>query len=229
MTVLIICTVCVIFILSVLCITKQEKNQEIYDSEISNLIANLGNNETLAKSILKFLGNEHTKVEKNRDEKATVSFYTCSSDKIIIKHTKNNKELSRFVHVAHECVHSTQSRKLLWAHFILSNIQSLYFLGSFIFFFYTEDTTLKFYLLLIQLFIFLLTFLIKVILESDASYRAISVASDYIEVRTNHIVASKFKNLLKNKLYQIMPTFYFTLFMQGAILLLICQIGALFS
>lgn len=229
MGVLISCTLVTILVLSLLCMRGKTEETEIFNSEISTAVANLGNNETLARSILKYLGNTHTKVQKNKDENAKVSFYTCISDTITISINKDSKELSRFVHVAHECVHSIQNKALLLFHFLISNIQILYFLAIFIYFFYTDQQEIKFSLLLIQVFIFFITFFIKVVLESDASYRALSVASSYIESRTDRKTTLAFENCIKDKLYTLMPKFYFSLFMQGGSLLLLAQIGAFLS
>lgn len=229
MIILFICTLTTILILCLICARGKVEQQETFNSEISSAIANLGNNETLARSILKYIGNTHTKVQKNKDEDAKVSFYTCTTDTITISNNKESKELSRFVHVAHECVHSTQNNVLLFFHYIISNIQILYFLGIFVYFFYKIDSAIKLPLLLIQLFIFLLAFFIKVVLESDASYRSLMVASSYIESRTDRKISIKFENCVKDKLYALMPKFYFALFMQGAILLLLAQIAALIS
>jgi len=229
MTILFIGTLITVLILSLLCMRGKMEEQEVFNPEVSSAVANLGNNETLARAILKYLSNTHTKVQKNKDDNAKVSFYTCTTDTITICNNKDSKELARFVHVAHECVHSTQSKALLFFHFIISNIQILYFLGIFVYFFYAIESNLKFSLLLIQLFIFLITFFIKVVLESEASYRSISVASRYIESRTERKIATKFENCVKDKLYSLMPKFYFSLFIQGATLLILAQIGAIIS
>jgi len=229
MNILIICTLVTILILSLLCVKGKVDEQEFFEPEVSSAIVNLGNNETLARAILKYLGNTHTKVQKNKDDTAKVSFYTCVSDTITISNNKDPKELARFVHVAHECIHSIQNKALLFFHFIISNIQILYFLAIFVYFFYTDNQNIKFNLLIIQVFLFFITFFIKIVLESDASYRAISVASSYIESRTERRIALKFENCLKDKLYSLMPKFYFSLFTQGATLLLLAQLGAFFS
>jgi len=229
MIILLICTLITTIILSILCLKEKTEIKEIYEPEISSAVSNLGNNESLARSMLKYLRNTHTKVQKNKDDDTTVSFYTCTTDTITISNNKDSKELARFVHVAHECVHSIQDRTLLFFHFFISNVQILYFLGIFIYFFYAIESELKFSLLLIQLFIFLLIFFIKVILESEASYRSISVATEYIESRTDSKVARKFESSVKDKLYSLMPKFYFSLFMQGTTLLLLAQIAAIIS
>lgn len=229
MIILLICTLTTLFVLCLFCLKKVDPTEEIFDSEISPAIANFGNNETLARAILKFLNNTHTKVQKNKDDNAKISFYTYTSDTITICNNKEAKELSRFVHVAHECVHSIQNKALLLFHFLISNLQILYFLSIFIYFFYTKKQQVKFYLLLIQLFLFLINFFIKVVLESDAAYRSISVASSYIESRTDRKTSLKFESCVKEKLYKLIPRFYFSLFMQSAILLVIAQIGAFLS
>ena len=219
-----ICTI----ILFLLCNKKQNIGAVIYDEKISPIVEKMGDNEEITNGILKFIGNDSTKIEKNMDPKIKASFYNFNTAKITIKDTEDLKDRSRIIHIAHECIHSIQDKKLGMAHFILSNIQILYFLGIFIYFFYNKDADLRFNLLLVQLFIFILTFFMKVVLESDATYRGPELAFEYLENKVNEKDLKEFKENIRSKLYQIVPMSYFSLYSQGALLLIIAQMGAIF-
>lgn len=226
MYILIVFTVLVSLILFFICHTKLEKNENIYNEKVSPMIKKIGDNKEIAREILKYINNVSTEVEKNTDKNVKASFYNCNTDKIVIKDTEDLEDCSRVVHISHECVHSIQNKKILKCHFVISNIQILYFLGIFIYFFYNRNLELRFNLLIIQLFIFIATFFIKIVLESDATYRAVGVASGYLKDKIGNENAELFKKIVEEKIYKIVPMSYFGLYMQGVILLLIAQIGA---
>jgi hypothetical protein len=72
-----------------------------------------------------------------------------------------------------------------------------------------------------------LTFFIKITLESDATYRGPNLAFEYLETKINNKEIKDFKKEIENKLYNIVPISYFSLYMQGVLLLIIAQIGAI--
>ena len=228
MYILLICTVICTIILFWICNTKFLGNGEIHDDVVSPVMKKIGDNEKVAKEILSYIGNSTTKVEKNEDEKIKASFYNGNTDKITIKNTSDLEECSRIVHIAHECIHSIQDKKLIKFHFIFSNIQILYFLGIFIYFFYNKDTSIRMPLLIIQLLIFVATFFMKIVLESDATYRGPQLAFSYLSDKVGKDEIKGFKDNVEEKLYKMVPASYFGLYMQGAMLLIIAQVGAIF-
>lgn len=227
MYILIVFTVVVSLILFYICYTKLEKYEGVYNETLSPMVKKIGDNKEIAKEILKYLSNSSTEVEKNMDKNIKSSFYNCNTDKIVIKDTEDLEDCSRVVHISHECVHSIQNKKLLKCHFIISNIQILYFLSIFIYFFYNKNIELRFNLLIIQLFIFIATFFMKIVLESDATYRAVGVASGYLKDKIGSENSELFKKIIEEKIYKLVPMSYFGLYMQGVILLLIAQISAI--
>ena len=74
----------------------------------------------------------------------------------------------------------------------------------------------------------LITFMLKIVTESDATYRAPIVAYDFLSDKVDKKSLDEFKKKVENEIYSIIPLFYFSLFSQGAILLIINQIGAIF-
>lgn len=227
MYILLCCTIITTIILYFISYKKINVISEIKDEVVSPILEKIGGNESVAKEIFKFLNNKTTTVEENKDKNIKSSFYNHSNNKIVIKQTEDVKECSRVIHIAHECVHSIQPTKLLKAHFIISNIQILYFLGIFIYFFYNNDTNLRFNLLLIQIFILFINFFMKVVLESEATYRAVDVAISYLGQKVEIEKLNNFKKKVEEKLYKMVPFSYFSHYMQGAILVIIAQIGAI--
>lgn len=228
MYILAICTIFCTIILFFICNKKMDSNETIHNEVVSPILKKVGNNEQLANEILKYIGNTTTKVEKNQDSKTKSSFYNGNTDKIVIKDTEDLEDCSRVIHISHECIHSIQDKKLIKTHFIFSNVQILYFLGIFIYFFYNRDVNLRLTLLLIQMAIFILTFFIKVTLESDATYRGPNLAFDYLSEKVDTKTLKSFKKEIEDKLYKLVPISYFGLYMQGALLLIIAQVGAIF-
>lgn len=206
---------------------KVPKEEPIHDKEVSPVLEKIGDNVSLTKAILKFIGNEKTIVEQNPDEKAKISFFQPVKNKIIIRPTGDIGDISRLIHVSHECVHSVQPKKLLMAHFILSNIQLIYFIGIFAYFFYTNSVEIKTILLVIQLILFLGTIFIRLVLEQDASYRSINVATDFLTGKVSEASIKGFSERTVMEVLNILPIFCFSLFTQGATLLIIAQIGAI--
>ena len=228
MYILLLSTVLCTLFLFFICNKKTTATQEIHDNYVSKTLKEIGNNEKLAKELLKYIGNTTTTVETNQDKKIKASFYDSNTDKITIKNTEDLEECSRLIHISHECIHSIQDKKILKLHFLLSNIQILYFLGIFIYFFYNKNLELRMNLLLVQLFIFVLTFFVKIVLESDATYRSTVLAFNFLESKLKSNEIASFKKDVEEKLYPIIPLSYFSLYLQGATLLLIAQAGAIF-
>ena len=72
-----------------------------------------------------------------------------------------------------------------------------------------------------------MTFFIKITLESDATYRGPNLAFEYLESKISNKELKELKKEVENKLYNIVPISYLGLYMQGALLLIIAQVGAL--
>ena len=149
-------------------------------------------------------------MEKNKDKNRKISFYNVNNDKIVIKDTTDLKDCSRLIQVCHECVHSIQDKNVLKLHFIFSNINILYFLGTFLYFFYDKRESVRLALLLIQIFIFIITFILKIITESDATYRATIIANDFLKDKVEGETLNNFVKKIENEVYSIAPVMYFS-------------------
>lgn len=108
--------------------TKDIKRiKEIGTDEKLNGIANkFPANRQICEKILEKLGNKNVTIEENEETKT--SLFLVVTNKIIIAKIKDS--FTRIQTIAHECLHSVQSRRILLFNFIFSNI----FLLSFIVF-----------------------------------------------------------------------------------------------
>ena len=95
-----------------------EKNKEL--DKVANKYPE---NIDMCKQYLKMLKNKDVKIEN--DENVKSSLYIAISNKIVIANIKDS--YTRIQTIAHECLHSVQSRKLLLVNFWFSNLYILYF------------------------------------------------------------------------------------------------------
>ena len=136
------------------------------DEELDNLAKAYSSNIEIAKDYLKKLNNEKVKIEEN--EGAESSLYIAITDKILIANIQ--KSYTRIQTIAHECLHSIQSRKLLMFNFIFSNVYLLYFIAiSALLIFKVLPYKMMF--LVIFLILSMIYCSVRVFLENDAIKR----------------------------------------------------------
>ena len=143
--------------------------------DLDKIVEKYPNNQQVAQEILKMLNNEKVKIEEN--ENAESSLYVAVSDKIFIGNIQ--KSYTRIQTIAHECLHSVQSRKLLLFHFIFSNFYLLYFvliaLLGILKILPFEMTFLVSFVLIGMLF-----YAVRIYLENDAMIKAPFLAKEYM-------------------------------------------------
>ena len=143
---------------------------------LDKIVEKYPNNQQVAQEILKMLNNEKVKIEEN--ENAESSLYVAVSDKIFIGNIQ--KSYTRIQTIAHECLHSVQSRKLLLFHFIFSNFYLLYFvliaLLGILKILPFEMTFLVSFVLIGILF-----YAVRIYLENDAMIKAPFLAKEYMQ------------------------------------------------
>ena len=120
--------------------------------------------------------NGKVKIEENKNSDATI--YIALTDKILIGNLKNS--YTRIQTIAHECLHSIQSRKLLIFNFIFSNIYLLYFLIIILLNIFNKIENQMFYLEILTLF-GLIYYSVRMYLENDAMIKAKYLAKEYME------------------------------------------------
>ena len=144
--------------------------------DLDKIVEKYPNNQQVAQEILKKLNNEKVKIEEN--ENAESSLYVAVSDKIFIGNIQ--KSYTRIQTIAHECLHSVQSRKLLLFHFIFSNFYLLYFV---LIAFLGILKILPFEMTFLVSFVLIgmLFYAVRIYLENDAMIKAPFLAKEYMQ------------------------------------------------
>ncbi len=148
-----------------------------FNKEEIKILSKLPESEDIAKSILKRLNNNHTKIKKSDKPEDTTSIYVVLTDNIIIANIKNT--ITYVQTIAHECIHSVQDKAILWFNFIYTNLYNLFFIVLII---------LKLFNIInemVWIAIFILTgvvyYIVRSYLENDAMVKAKYVAEDYMK------------------------------------------------
>jgi len=90
------------------------------------------------------------------------------------------KSYTRIQTIAHECLHSVQSRKLLLFNFAFSNVYVIYFIpvcGLLVF----KRLPYKMMPMVIFLILSMIYYAVRVFLENDAMIKARYLAKEYLE------------------------------------------------
>lgn len=145
------------------------------NEKLNNIVQKLPDNINICKDILKKLNNEKVKIEEQEN---TNCFYFIATDKIILN--KDKKYFTRVQTIAHECIHSTQNKKILWFNYIFANLLNIFWLITMIL---TIAGVITQYALfsasiLICIIIF---YVIRSYLEIEAMTKAKYIAKEYLE------------------------------------------------
>lgn len=160
------------------------KLKEITQNEELNKVAEkYPDNIEICKTYLKMLKNNDVKIEEQQD--ANTTMYFVMGNKIFIANLKNN--FTRIQTLAHECLHSVQSKKLLWFNFIFSNIFNLYFFVICILKFFGILPNSMMFLTILAI-LGLVQYSVRMFLENDAMIKARFLAKEYME---NQKISSK--------------------------------------
>lgn len=166
-----------LIILGIIFELNVKKIKEIGENkELDNLTKVFPDNIEICNKILDKLGNKNVKVKEDKESKT--SLYVVINNTITIANIKDS--FTRIQTIAHECIHSTQSKKMLWFNFIFTNIYLLYFLIIVILALLkvNVDETL---LLAILILMGSVQYCIRSMLETDAMIKARFVAKEYLE------------------------------------------------
>lgn len=156
--------------------SKKELKSIGEDEELDSLAKVYPSNLEMCKDYLKKLGNEKVKIEENKEVEA--SLYIAITDKISIANIQ--KSYTRIQTIAHECLHSIQSRKLLLFNFIFSNIYIIYFLAICVLMVFKLLSN-KMMFLVIFLILSMIYYTVRVFLENDAMIKARYLAKEYMD------------------------------------------------
>ena len=146
------------------------------DKELDKLTQKYPENVEICKWYLKKLKNENVKIEEDKNSNATL--YLVMSNKIFIANLKES--YTRIQTIAHECLHSIQSKKLLWFNFIFSNIYLVYF-GVICILALLKVLPMKMTFLSIFIVFSLVYYAVRTYLENDAMIKARFLAKEYMQ------------------------------------------------
>lgn len=146
------------------------------NKQLDELTNSFPENIDVCKSILKMLGNENVRVTEEKDSKT--SLYVVANNSITIANIRNS--YTRIQTIAHECIHSMQSKKMLWFNFIYTNIYMLYFL-LIIVLTAVKVISAPYIFLAILIIMSLIQYFVRSGLETEAMIKARYVAKDYLE------------------------------------------------
>lgn len=175
--------VLIIFLIIICLITRyifdvnfKKLKQLAENKELDEIVEKYPENIEICKEYLKKLKNEDVKIEEDKNSNSTL--YLVMSNKIFIANLKNN--YTRIQTIAHECLHSIQSKKMLWFNFIFSNIYILYFLAISILAIFK---VLPFKMLFLSIFFILgmVYYAVRIYLENDAMTKARFLAKEYMQ------------------------------------------------
>lgn len=146
------------------------------NQELDNLTQKYPNNIEICKWYLKKVKNENVKIEENKN--SNLILYLINSNKILLGNFNNS--YTRIQTIAHECLHSIQSKKLLWFNFIFSNIYLVYFfiICVLAIFKLLPNKMLFLSVLTILGFVF---YAVRTYLENDAMIKARFLAKEYMQ------------------------------------------------
>ena len=200
-----------------------------YDKELNKIASKFPENKEICTKILEKLGNQKVKIEEEKDSKT--SLYIAVSDKIIIANIKDT--FTRIQTIAHECMHSVQSRTMLLFNFIFSNIFIVYFLAAI--FLVIFNVLGGFIFIRIYIGVAIVSYAVKSYLETDAMPKAFYVAKEYMEEYNseNEVVTKEEINLLLNNMEKLnkigipLTNFYLLAGFLAKIIFL-CVIGLIF-
>lgn len=145
------------------------------NEKLNNIVQKLPENIDICKVILKKLRNEKVKIEEQEN---TNCFYFIATDKIILN--KDKKYFTRVQTIAHECIHSTQNKKILWFNYIFANLLNIFWLIITIL---TITGVITQYALFsaIILICIIVFYVIRSYLEIEAMTKAKYIAKEYLE------------------------------------------------
>lgn len=174
---ILVVSVLLFIVLAIVFDIQIKKIKKIADNkELNELVKTFPENKEICEKILNQLENKTVKIKE--DKESSTNLYMIYSDTILIANIKDT--FTRIQTIAHECIHSIQSKKMLWFNFIYTNIYILYFvLISILTIFKVIQNPM---LQIVFLILFgMIQYAVRSFLETDAMTKAPYVAKEYLE------------------------------------------------
>lgn len=166
---------------------KKLASDEAYDE----IVSKLPNNKEICEEFQNMLG---TNCEIAVDENSKSSAYIFFLNKIILSNTADSKKnFSRILFIAHECVHSVQSKTLHVSNFILKNIVNIFTVLLFVLLCLNKITL---DICTIYFLISFISFCVNMAMESDAIYRSLILSRKYLEKYNCTQIADRYEYII---------------------------------
>lgn len=177
-TIILVCVIILILLKIFLNINfKDIKNIEIKSSEdLKGLSDKFPEDEKLCNDILKELQNKDVKVKLEPEYNSCL--YTIFNDTITIG--RFQQDYMKIQTIAHECIHSCQSKITLWANFIFTNLYLIYFAVVLILAFLNKLPYTNIHSIIL-IFMSIIQYILRFGLENEAMIKARFIAKEYIE------------------------------------------------
>lgn len=146
------------------------------NKELDELTNSFPENIEICKTILKKLNNTKVKIKEDKDSKTNL--YMIYNNTIIIANIRSS--FTRIQTIAHECIHSVQSKRMLWFNFIYTNIYLVYFFVIIILLLLNVIQN-QLVFLVILVIMGQKQYAIRSMLETEAMIKARYIAKEYLE------------------------------------------------
>ena len=179
MSVIIVCVITLILLKIFLKIDfKEIKKLKIRESEeLKNISNNFPEDEDICKDMLIKLNNK-SDVKIKKEPEYNSCLYTIFNNTITIG--KFKQDYMKLQTLAHECIHSCQNKRTLWANFIFSNIYIIYFITILILEFFNKLPHSNIHIIIL-IFASIIHYILRFTLEFEAMLKAKYIAKKYIE------------------------------------------------
>lgn len=197
-----------------------KKNSKTKKS-IQDMIDKLPENEQITKEILQYIGNNTTQLEIKTDIKN--SYYVYLNDKIYLSNRKKTKtSYTRLCLIAHECIHSMQSKILQSINFLISNVEIISFCCLLIIGIFNKQQNYMFWVYLILI---VLAIIFRTILEFNAVVESVSLSKRYLqEKKVSEEKVEQIISIYRFQTILLMPMFFLNLYVGKIIRLIIIYI-----
>lgn len=176
------------------------------NNKANKIVDKLPENKQVTFDILEYLGNTSTKLIEDKDIKN--NYYVFLNDTIYLN-TINKNKYFRICVIAHECIHSIQSKILQKINFISSNLEILLF--SILVFMYILNLKL-FIIALIYTLVVILNILVRFMLEIDAVKRSTIISDKYLNNKLSIEEKNYIVEIYKFQIKLLFPIFLINLF-----------------
>jgi len=175
--------------------------------KLSNISDKFSSNDLVAKQMLELLNNKTTKIKVDNDIKN--NYYVFLTDTIYLSNKEVNKNgYQRICVMAHECIHSIQSKTIQTINFILSNIELIAFVITFICMVIKFNVNIVFYSYMI---LNIISVIPRIILELNATLKSINLTKKYIEDKVEDNETNTLLNSYKKQIILFLPLFIVSL------------------